>query len=106
MNRNVDKAESFTGNFAARDRRRQFFDVPHGGWKDWHLYPITRVRLMLDAVPEEPGEVQAKFRIMTNDKSVKAVSLDVFDSTLTRTCGSPEALFLWLGRRLAHRKVI
>src|SRR6266404_5426299 len=39
-------------------------------------------------------------------QSVTVLSLDVFDSVLTRTCGSPAALFLWLGRRLVHRKVI
>jgi len=28
------------------------------------------------------------------------LSMDVFDTVLTRACGAPEALYLWLGRRL------
>jgi FMN phosphatase YigB (HAD superfamily) len=35
-------------------------------------------------------------------QSRSVVSIDVFDTTLTRACGPPEALFLWLGRRLAQ----
>ena len=31
----------------------------------------------------------------------KLLSLDVFDTVLTRACGRPSDLFLWLGRRLA-----
>lgn len=34
------------------------------------------------------------------------VSLDVFDTVLTRACGAPKALYLWLGRRLARRGTI
>jgi FMN phosphatase YigB (HAD superfamily) len=30
------------------------------------------------------------------------VSVDVFDTALTRTCGPPEAVWLWLGRRLSR----
>jgi len=32
---------------------------------------------------------------------VQAVSLDVFDTLVTRACGRPSDLYLWLGRRLA-----
>jgi FMN phosphatase YigB (HAD superfamily) len=34
------------------------------------------------------------------------VSVDVFDTALTRTCGPPEAVFLWLGRRLSRSGAI
>jgi FMN phosphatase YigB (HAD superfamily) len=34
------------------------------------------------------------------------VSLDVFDTVLTRSCGAPEALYLWLGRRLWKQGLI
>ena len=34
------------------------------------------------------------------------LSLDVFDTTLVRSCGAPQALYLWLGRRLVQRGVI
>lgn len=36
----------------------------------------------------------------------EVVSLDVFDTVVTRACGSPSDLFLWLGRRLAMRAII
>lgn len=34
---------------------------------------------------------------------VRLVSLDVFDTLITRACGKPSDLHLWLGRRLASR---
>ena len=34
------------------------------------------------------------------------LSLDVFDTALVRACGAPQALYLWLGRRLVQRGVI
>lgn len=36
----------------------------------------------------------------------KLLSLDVFDTVMTRLCGRPSDLFLWLGRRLANEGVI
>lgn len=36
----------------------------------------------------------------------RALSLDVFDTALTRACGAPQDLYLWLGRRLFQRGVI
>ena len=36
----------------------------------------------------------------------KLISLDVFDTVLTRACGRPPDLFLWLGRRLAIQGTI
>lgn len=38
--------------------------------------------------------------------SQKVLSLDVFDTALVRTCGAPEALYLWLGRRLHRRGLL
>lgn len=34
------------------------------------------------------------------------LSLDVFDTVLTRACGAPQDLYLWLGRLLAGRELI
>lgn len=39
-------------------------------------------------------------------RATKQLSLDVFDTALTRACGPPDALFLWLGRRLQCRGII
>ncbi len=36
----------------------------------------------------------------------RVLSLDVFDTVLTRACGAPHALYLWLGRRLFQRGII
>jgi len=49
---------------------------------------------------------------MTNDAlslltvPPKVLSLDVFDTALIRSCGAPDALYLWLGKRLRHRGVL
>ena len=37
---------------------------------------------------------------------LQALSLDVFDTVLTRACGPPQALFLLLGKRLHHDGII
>jgi FMN phosphatase YigB (HAD superfamily) len=36
----------------------------------------------------------------------RVASFDVFDTMLVRTCGAPEALYLWLGRRLHLRGLL
>jgi FMN phosphatase YigB (HAD superfamily) len=43
---------------------------------------------------------------MLPDVGIEFLSLDVFDTTLVRACGSPDALFLWLGRRLVRRGIV
>lgn len=40
------------------------------------------------------------------DSTVQVLSLDVFDTMLVRECGAPEAMFLWLGRRLHRKRLI
>ncbi len=44
--------------------------------------------------------------IVAHLKHHSVLSLDVFDTVLVRSCGAPQALYLWLGRRLAHRGII
>ena len=44
--------------------------------------------------------------LTTPSRAPKLLSLDVFDTVLTRACGRPSDLFLWLGRRLAKDGVI
>jgi FMN phosphatase YigB (HAD superfamily) len=44
--------------------------------------------------------------IVRHVRSSSAVSLDVFDTVLTRACGPPHALYLWLGFRLYRRGII
>jgi FMN phosphatase YigB (HAD superfamily) len=39
-------------------------------------------------------------------KDAELLSLDVFDTVLVRACGAPEALYLWLGRRLVSRGLL
>ncbi|MCG7522385.1 hypothetical protein [Ruegeria sp. Ofav3-42] len=39
-------------------------------------------------------------------KAPSLLSLDVFDTVLTRACGRPHDLFIWLGRRLATKGMI
>jgi FMN phosphatase YigB (HAD superfamily) len=49
-------------------------------------------------------------RRMTRERpwaaSPQVFSIDVFDSALVRACGAPEALYLWLGRRLQRRGLL
>jgi FMN phosphatase YigB (HAD superfamily) len=39
-------------------------------------------------------------------RDTTTVSFDVFDTTLTRLCGPPQALYLWLGRQLWRQGVV
>ena len=47
-------------------------------------------------------DARCERRALRMIESSKVVSLDVFDTLLTRSCGGPDALFLWLGRRLCR----
>lgn len=44
--------------------------------------------------------------IATGLEAAELFSLDIFDTVLTRACGRPKDLFLWLGRRLSAEGVI
>jgi FMN phosphatase YigB (HAD superfamily) len=53
--------------------------------RPWHLSSLDDLYTVLATAPEQP----------------RLLSLDVFDTVLTRSCGRPSDMFLWLGRRLA-----
>jgi FMN phosphatase YigB (HAD superfamily) len=48
----------------------------------------------------------ASRHVLEISRNCKVLSLDVFDTTLTRACGPPGGVFIWLGRRLYQRGII
>lgn len=56
--------------------------------------------------PESDGLVSIGVPTWPEGTRPTLLSLDVFDTVLTRACGSPQDLYLWLGRLLVSRGLI